>query len=310
VPVVSGTAQVGQTLTGSDGSWSGTTPISFSRQWQRCAAGSDYAATVLADLPLGYWRFEEVAGSVASDSSGNGRSGSYLGGAALGAAGAVAGSKAASFDGVNDEVTVSTGAAALSPPQLTVEAWAKSKTTTWNTWGYIVSKRSSYIIHPVQGSRNIDFRVWTGATVRTLTWTPPTGFDISQWHHYAGSYDGTTARFYVDGSERVSLLASGTAAPDNGPLHIGRDDDWARYGSAFIDEVAVYATALPAARILLHAQGGGSTGTCADIAAATGSSYVPVAADVGSSLRLRVSASNSAGGPVAAESATTQAVVP
>jgi hypothetical protein len=37
-PVVSGTAQVGQTLITTDGTWNGTAPISFSYQWARCDA--------------------------------------------------------------------------------------------------------------------------------------------------------------------------------------------------------------------------------------------------------------------------------
>lgn len=35
-PTVSGTTQVGSTLTTSDGSWDGTTPLTFSYEWRRC----------------------------------------------------------------------------------------------------------------------------------------------------------------------------------------------------------------------------------------------------------------------------------
>ena len=37
-PTISGTPVEGQTLTAAAGSWSGTTPISFSYRWQRCNA--------------------------------------------------------------------------------------------------------------------------------------------------------------------------------------------------------------------------------------------------------------------------------
>src|SRR4051812_29436129 len=35
-PVVSGTPEVGKTLSTTNGTWSGTTPLTFSHQWRRC----------------------------------------------------------------------------------------------------------------------------------------------------------------------------------------------------------------------------------------------------------------------------------
>jgi subtilisin family serine protease len=49
VPAISGSAQAGQTLTVSTGTWSGTTPITYASQWKRCdssgAACVDVAGT-------------------------------------------------------------------------------------------------------------------------------------------------------------------------------------------------------------------------------------------------------------------------
>src|SRR5207237_8234356 len=44
-PAVSGTAQVGQALSTSNGSWSGSTPMTYAYQWQDCdSAGANCAA--------------------------------------------------------------------------------------------------------------------------------------------------------------------------------------------------------------------------------------------------------------------------
>ncbi len=49
-PAVSGTARAGETLTASNGAWSGTTPITFAYRWQRCNSdGTACAAITGAD---------------------------------------------------------------------------------------------------------------------------------------------------------------------------------------------------------------------------------------------------------------------
>jgi hypothetical protein len=53
-PSISGSAVSGQTLSASAGSWSGTQPISFAYQWQRCMDGGTVCATVASQVGSSY----------------------------------------------------------------------------------------------------------------------------------------------------------------------------------------------------------------------------------------------------------------
>ena len=136
-PTISGTLVDGQMLTADPGTWSGTIPMTFSYQWQRCdssgagcaniagataqaymltsadvgstlrvvvsamnaASSSAYASAVLADSPRSYWRFDGT-GSNLSDLQGY-ANGTYVGSPTLGVPGLVVGDAdtAASFNG-------------------------------------------------------------------------------------------------------------------------------------------------------------------------------------------------------------------
>jgi len=103
--------------------------LSSAAAFPRC-----YGDAVLADTPVGYWRLDETSGANAADSKGT-TTGTYTNGVTLGQAGALpdaANNKAATFDGVNDYVTMPY-ATALNPNAFSVEAWAKP-TGGQGTW--------------------------------------------------------------------------------------------------------------------------------------------------------------------------------
>ena len=160
-------------------------------------------------------------------------------------------SQGLSFDGVDDYVGVST---ALNPTnQITVELWAKSNTPTWyNPTGYsgdFVSKENTFFFNPTGGTKGIQFYLNVGNSGLPITYLPDRYFDITQWHHYAASYDGNEISLYIDG-EKVksanynpinintenSLLTIGLrpSAPN------GAEDS---YFQGEIDEVRIWDTA-------------------------------------------------------------------
>ena len=76
---------------------------------------------------------------------------------------------------------------------------------------------------------------------------------LNVWYHIAFTYDGTTVKLYVNGTMVGSYAFTGTLGVNATDLEIGRySASSATTQDMRIDEVAVYPTALSAARIAAH----------------------------------------------------------
>lgn len=146
-----------------------------------------------------------------------------------------------SLDGVSKHVEVA-DAPDLVPNtgELTVEVWAKSNTANWNDFAFLLNKRDSYLLHPNAGSTSIMFAVTLSGVSYTTQFTVP---DITIWHHYALSWDGTTLRGFVDGQEVTSVPATGILEPSTAPLLIGKDIPFNRHFDGTIDEARLWSVA-------------------------------------------------------------------
>lgn len=226
-------------------------------QWLR---RRPYQEAVLASSPMAYYRFDGdtgLNGSQMTDSSGFGRHGTYSNNVAIELENDLALlSGAAHFNGSNNR---GQGTTAQPTTSVTVEAWAKSDTANWNADGAMVSKRDAFIIHPVFNSKQLNFYVYTtgwNSVAFNLGSIP--GFDLQQWHHYAGVYDpaATTGelQLYVDGILRatVDMGTAGAINSSSQPVYIGFDNAGARWFDGLIDEVAIYDHALSAGDIFEH----------------------------------------------------------
>src|SRR3989338_3297570 len=128
------------------------------------------------------------------------------------------------FDGSGDYIEVS-NSPSLNPDRISVELWAKSNTVNWNQDAFLVSKRDAYILAPVLGTKAIRFYIYYGGAWRSAVVSPPAEFDITKWHHYIGTYDGSIIKMIVDGGDYVGTASSpGMNILDTGALYMGWDD--------------------------------------------------------------------------------------
>ena len=125
---------------------------------------------------------------------------------------------------VGDNINLGSGEE-LSPGEITVSFWAKA--TGDHTGSVLLGKhsrtRSSWEFG-VGNSGNLWFRTFTDSGNQFAGTSAADPFDAAdfndgQWHHFAGTHDGETSSFYVDGElieslENIGLLVDTTDVTD------------------------------------------------------------------------------------------------
>src|SRR6185503_9243645 len=222
-----------------------------------CAIGTLAVSPVLADHPAGYWRLGEPEGATTAADAVGTHSGTYRD-VTLDAAGAVPGDSAASFAGAA-AVSFPAGGAFDLPGALSLEAWIKPSVA--GQYGGVFEKtigggvNTQYLLLVEAG--RIEWRGRVAGGGYTTVIGPV--LTVGSWSHVVGSYDGATLRLYVNGAA-AGTATVGTLATGSGPAFLGHLGAEGGNPSIYpfsgaIDEVAVYGSALPAARVLAHFTG-------------------------------------------------------
>ena len=219
--------------------------------------GTAYRSTVLADSPRAYYRLGEASGATAANQVASSPAGTYTGGVTLGQRGGltVDTDTAARLDGTSGHVAIPAASTLNVAGPLTIEAWVNRS-----------SQANAPIVEYNSGSA-MGVHVWTYPNPDTLWanfmdtagashWIQAPGAlaSVGTWYHVAAVYDGTNAFLYVNGVQ-VATSNVGSFTPQTSyPLYIGRRPQGTPNGyfAGLTDEVAVYAGALPAARIAAH----------------------------------------------------------
>lgn len=220
-----------------------------------------YRDTVAADLPVGYWRLDEPAGSTVATNAGTlgvPGYGKTFRTVTFGVPGALSGDTdtAVNFDGNQAKIDVPYHAA-LNPAQFTIEAWAKVATDSTGYRSPLASRDDSpqrgFIFYATPGN---EWQFWTG-TGAQVGWNTVGGAtaEADVWAHLVGVYDGTNKLFYVNG---VLVGGNRSVFTPNGArvLRIGASATESPVGDFFfngdVDEVAVYPSVLSQDRVVAH----------------------------------------------------------
>lgn len=219
------------------------------------AAAKTYGATVLADRPVAYWRMDETTGSTMADASGNANNGRYVGIYTLGQPGAIGGA-AVAFDGQSGAATVM-NSPSLQVNTVTIETWIKKRTDT--EYGVYVAKNvepgggagsSWFELLNSHHNGRLEFRVTSDGAPAVLS---NTALALNTWYHVVATYDGATAKLYVNGKLDGTLKVTAVPKQTSDPLFIGRRMD-GLFNDAAVANVAIYSVALSADRIAAHWQ--------------------------------------------------------
>src|SRR6185437_140650 len=221
--------------------------------WTRATAGALFLAcfvfaasgrTASTGLVAAY-SFSEGSGTTVADASGNGNNGT-VSGATWSASGKFG--SALSFNGTSSLVSVPDAASLRLSAGMTLEAWVNPSAVT-SAWRDVIYKgNDNYFLEATSSASSEPGVGGTfGGSEGDVEGTA--ALAANTWSYLAGTYDGSTLRFYVNGTQVASLAHTGMVASSTNPLQIGGDSIYGQFFAGLIDEVRVYNVALSAAQV-------------------------------------------------------------
>lgn len=213
-----------------------------------------YAAQVLADSPLSYYRLNETSGVICNDSVGE-HNGTYGGSFMLDEPGLVEGDTAVSFAGTSGGITFGDVFEFDQLKPFSLEAWLSiSDDSHFNN---IINKyadpqvATGYLIYTGFGK----LACARGVTQQNQTLVEYEPFEENLLVHVVCTFDGSMLRLYINGTLWQEKSSAGVVLPNQTiPFVIGAGNGSITSGATegTIDEVAIYSSALPAERINAH----------------------------------------------------------
>ncbi len=208
------------------------------------------AAQSAAPGPMGWWKLDESSGTIAHDSSGNGKDGTVEGNPIwLPTGGKVNG--ALQFDGAGDQVTIRNAGSFGITNLMSVAVWMKIPATgraNEYVWGY-----DTYDPPRLMREGTATSFKFTGGGI------PGNGVQVNLggagWYHVVAVVDGANCKLYVNGSVAGQVPYSGKLTTfTNWRIGNAYGDDTRRF-IGIIDDVRVYNRAVTKEEVQLIVEG-------------------------------------------------------
>jgi hypothetical protein len=286
-PTIAGTAQDGQTLTASPGTWTGTQPISFTYQWQRCDSGGTSCNSIAGATSTTYTLASaDVGGTIAVVVTASNAGGQV--------------SASASPTAVIQATPPSVSAA---PTISGLAQEGQTLTATSGTWSGTTPIAYSYQWQtceptgadcgPIAGATSTTYAVTAsdvGTTIRVLVTATNSAGSVSDFSAATGVVQSAsapptnTSPPTISGTPQAGQPLTASPGSWNGAQPMSFAYQWQRCNSSGAD--------------------------CSAISGATSTGYTATTADVGTTLEVVVTATNTPGTATAtsAPTATVQSV--
>ena len=204
----------------------------------------------------GYWTFDEASGTTAKDFSGSQNNGTLTNFNFNSSSGWYNGTdckygSCLKFDGANDFVNVSNPSnIPIGNSEYTIAAWFKvdlfagaQGVVGWGNFG--TTNQVNALRLYGEFCSNLGFRnYWWSNDLSVCTNYPAVG----GWSHVAATFDGTTRRIYLNGTQIASDTPTGHNVPNANNFRIGSTNN-GEYFNGTIDEVRIYNRSLTTAEI-------------------------------------------------------------
>ena len=195
--------------------------------------------------PVAAYSCNESTGTMVADDSGGGNSGTLVN-ATWSPAGHSGG--ALSFNGTTARVVVPDMAALRFVQDMTIEAWVNPSATVTDDWQAVIYKGHDAYLLGTNAKTGLPIGGGTVGTTGVLA-SGVAVLPVNTWTHLAATYDGTTVRLYVNGTEVSSRPATGHLRESMAPLEIGGSLADGGTFAGLVDDIRLYSMALNSAQI-------------------------------------------------------------